>query len=283
MLRYALRTLLTEAVVLRLTVSDGQKSLVLLCNNKPTIHELIDEKKDALVNSIIAVSVKTAPHPKQPTNKLIFVQALEVLQEGAALVGEPQKYEPEDMAKVTVTAPVPHEQMQEVCDESTGLRVCLHPSCVCCALFCTFTAAWLLVTWMRRQQAATSASTPQTVVKSESKIEKTIESPTPKGPGLVSPDPSPPKSQSTPLNMSQSADKCVPIAQLNNYMKPMVKGRITMKDNVREFKGRDGIAKKVASIEIMDDTADMKVHVRGRGPGIRVRVCASNDACACAS
>ena len=68
-------------------------------------------------------------------------------------------------------------------------------------------------------------------------------------------------------------------------MKPMVKGRITVKDNVREFKGRDGIAKKVASIEIMDDTADMKVRFRGRGLGIRVCVCvrASNDVCACAS
>ena len=94
----------------------------------------------------------------------------------------------------------------------------------------------------RSQAAATKVSTPQTVVKTEG---KTHQSPVPKGPGLVSPDNTPPKSDSaSPLNMSQSADKCCPIAQLTMYMKPIVKGRVGAKDSVREFKGRDGSTKK---------------------------------------
>jgi hypothetical protein len=108
----------------------------------------------------------------------------------------------------------------------------------------------------RSQAAATKVSTPQTVVKTEG---KTHQSPVPKGPGLVSPDNTPPKSDSaSPLNMSQSADKCCPIAQLTMYMKPIVKGRVGAKDSVREFKGRDGSTKKVFSIELMDESCDMK-------------------------
>ena len=110
------------------------------------------------------------------------------------------------------------------------------------------------------QVAATAAATPQTAVKSESKTEKSMQSPTPKGPGLASPDNTPPKMQTaSPLNMSQSADKCVPIAQLNAYMRPIVKGRVQVKDTLREFKGRDGSMKKVFSLEIADESSDMKV------------------------
>ena len=111
------------------------------------------------------------------------------------------------------------------------------------------------MTWY--QVNTTSASTPQTAVKSEG---KTQHSPSPKGPGGVTPDNTPPKSQSvTPLNMSQSADLCVPIAQLTMYQRPTIKGRIANKDSVRAFKGRDGTEKKVFSVEIMDETCDMKV------------------------
>jgi len=35
-------------------------------------------------------------------------------------------------------------------------------------------------------------------------------------------------------------------------------GRVANKDTVREFKGRDGTTKKVFSIEIMDESCDMK-------------------------
>lgn len=109
---------------------------------------------------------------------------------------------------------------------------------------------------MLLQVAASSVSTPQTAVKSEG---KTHHSPTPKGPGFVSPDSSPPKAENvTPLNLSQSADKCVPIAELTMYQRPTVKGRVNSKDTLREFSGRDGSKKKVFSIEIMDESSDMK-------------------------
>jgi len=58
--------------------------------------------------------------------------------------------------------------------------------------------------------------------------------------------------------MSQSADKCVPIEQLTMYQRPTVKGRVVSKDTLREFAGKDGSTKKVFSIEIMDESCDMK-------------------------
>ena len=95
-------------------------------------------------------------------------------------------------------------------------------------------------------------------MKTEGKTQHT--SPSPKGPGDTSPDITPPKSQNvTPLNMSQSADMCIPIDQLTMYQRPTVKGRVANKDALRSFKGRDGAEKKVFSVEIMDDTCDMKV------------------------
>ena len=108
--------------------------------------------------------------------------------------------------------------------------------------------------------ASTPQSTPQTAVKTEAKTEAKT-SPAPKGPNMASPNNTPPKSDSasaSPLSMSQSADKCVPIAQLTMYQRPTIKGRIGAKDTVREFKGRDGATKKVFSIEIMDESCDMK-------------------------
>jgi len=201
----------------KITVSDGEHQLILLSNNKPEVKELMDEKKEAINNAIVTVETKSTPHPKNPNTKILFLQTLKVLQEGVAKIGEPKKYEPEDMAKASITSVGPHAQ---------------------------------------QEAASTSATTPQTVVKSEG---KTQQSPTPKGPGLASPDNSPPKSENlSPLNMSQSADKCVPIAMLTMYQRPTIKGRITSKDPLREFPGRDGSTKKVFSIEISDESCDMK-------------------------
>jgi len=50
----------------------------------------------------------------------------------------------------------------------------------------------------------------------------------------------------------------VPIEQLTMYQRPTVKGRVVSKDTLREFAGRDGSTKKVFSIEIMDESCDMK-------------------------
>jgi len=86
--------------------------VVLLSNNKPEVKALIDEKKEAINNAIVAVEAKTTPHPKNPNTKILFLQTLVVLQEGGAKRGEPTKYEPEDMAKATLTTSVPHEQQE---------------------------------------------------------------------------------------------------------------------------------------------------------------------------
>lgn len=90
----------------RLTLSDGKNFVSVLSNHKPEVHALIQEKKEGVKNAIATVSVKATPHPTNSAIKLVFVQTLTIVQEGAAKIGEPKKYEPEDMATDTVAVAV---------------------------------------------------------------------------------------------------------------------------------------------------------------------------------
>jgi len=128
-------------VVLRMSMSDGTHSLNALINNKPEINELLDTKKDAVNNCIASVRVKVTPHPKIATQKLAFIQSLQILQEGVAKIGDPQKYEAEDMAKATIAPAVAHEQEQvrsPSCAPLSSSGCLLAPSMPCAvSLYCT--------------------------------------------------------------------------------------------------------------------------------------------------
>ena len=84
-------------------MSDGTNIGWLFVNNKPHLAELIEEKKDALVNTIASVEVKASANPKDSSKFISFVQSLQFLKEDAERVGTPTKYEPENIAQATVT------------------------------------------------------------------------------------------------------------------------------------------------------------------------------------
>jgi hypothetical protein len=67
------------------------------------VAELLEEKKDAVVNTIASIDVKGMVNPKDSSKFVCFVQSLEVLKEDAERVGNPTKYEAESVAKATVT------------------------------------------------------------------------------------------------------------------------------------------------------------------------------------
>lgn len=95
----------------RVVLSDGKHSLQVVSNNKPEFHALVLEKKEDLKYVIASVTVKSTPHPSNPAAKLCFLQSLTIVQEGVAKIGEPKKYEPEDIAKATVTVAAPHTEV----------------------------------------------------------------------------------------------------------------------------------------------------------------------------
>ena len=84
----------------RVQVSDGTHFLHAVVNKK-AVEKLIQAKQDAMINSIASVRIMCSSHPKFPAQKLAFIQSLEILQEGVDKIGDPQKYEPEGMAKAT--------------------------------------------------------------------------------------------------------------------------------------------------------------------------------------
>ena len=96
----------------RVQVSDGTHFLHAVVNKKPAVEKLIQAKQDAMINSIASVRIMCSSHPKFPAQKLAFIQSLEILQEGVDKIGDPQKYEPEGMAKATHSPAVAHDQQE---------------------------------------------------------------------------------------------------------------------------------------------------------------------------
>eukprot|EP00290_Baffinella_frigidus_P012994 CAMPEP_0180158682 /NCGR_PEP_ID=MMETSP0986-20121125/27051_1 /TAXON_ID=697907 /ORGANISM="non described non described, Strain CCMP2293" /LENGTH=428 /DNA_ID=CAMNT_0022108577 /DNA_START=13 /DNA_END=1295 /DNA_ORIENTATION=+ len=113
-------------------------------------------------------------------------------------------------------------------------------------------------------KADASAAGPSETAAMEVEAKPSMTSPSPKGPALSSPANTPPKatdgspSTSTPLNMSQGAERIAPISDVNPYAKLTIRGRVITKDDMRSFPGKNGGQKSVFSVTIMDDTMDIK-------------------------
>jgi len=55
-----------EGTGYKMTVSDGKTFTMILIHRRPEIAAMILEKGEGLINSIVAIEVKSSPHPKSP-------------------------------------------------------------------------------------------------------------------------------------------------------------------------------------------------------------------------
>eukprot|EP00286_Rhodomonas_abbreviata_P021427 CAMPEP_0181292350 /NCGR_PEP_ID=MMETSP1101-20121128/2460_1 /TAXON_ID=46948 /ORGANISM="Rhodomonas abbreviata, Strain Caron Lab Isolate" /LENGTH=639 /DNA_ID=CAMNT_0023396815 /DNA_START=98 /DNA_END=2017 /DNA_ORIENTATION=+ len=211
----------------RITVSDGAKKATVITTSQLT--EFFDNGK-VPDNTILKVNDFTLMVGAKPVVSLIDV---EIVEQASNVIGSPVSLKGEEPKVKEGSSPV-KQQIASVTQESS-------------------------TTVKEEEKTPVKAENANNNMEVDMKKPE-ADSPTPKGPALMSPTPSPPKAESvSPISMSQSADNLMPISNMNPYSSTKIKGRVMMKEEVRSFNGKAGGTKKVFSIVIMDDTMDVKV------------------------